>query len=199
MCQLGAQTHLRRTAAISRPYLLEREQWVARPRSEVFAFFADAANLERLTPSSLRFKFRSPLPIEMRAGAVIDYEIALFGIPFAWRTLIEVFEPESRFVDIQVVGPYRTWRHTHAFEESSGGTLVRDHVEYELPLGPLGALARTLFVARQLRRIFDFRREAIDKVFRLGSGASAPSDAARGKSDPPGTTPPARERSGGSG
>jgi ligand-binding SRPBCC domain-containing protein len=145
-------------------HLLERQQLVSRPRSEVFAFFADAGNLERLTPTSLRFQIRSPLPIEMRAGAQIDYEIALFGVPFRWRTIIESFEPESRFVDIQARGPYRFWRHTHEFVDAVGGTWVRDRVEFELPLGPLGEIARALFVTRQLRQIFDFRRTAIERL-----------------------------------
>jgi ligand-binding SRPBCC domain-containing protein len=148
-------------------HLLEREQLVARPRAQVFAFFADAANLEKLTPASLRFQIQSRLPIEMRAGAQIDYRISLFGLPFRWRTIIEVFEPGVRFVDVQAAGPYRYWHHTHEFADAPGGTLVRDRVEYELPLGPLGELARALFVDRQLRQIFDFRRTAISKFFGL--------------------------------
>ena len=133
-----------------------------RSRSEVFAFFADAANLQRITPDSLRFEIRSPQPIAMRSGATIHYQLSLFGLKFRWCTLIESFEPESRFVDVQTMGPYRSWRHTHTFSDAPGGTLVRDHVEYEVPLGPLGELANRLFVARQLRRIFDFRRTAIE-------------------------------------
>ena len=101
----------------------------------------------------------------MRAGATIDYQLSLFGLRFRWRTLIESFEPESGFVDVQTKGPYRSWRHTHTFSDAPGGTLVRDRVEYEVPLGPLGELASRLFVARQLRRIFDFRRAAIETAF----------------------------------
>jgi len=146
-------------------HVLEREQFVSRPRSEVFAFFSDAANLERLTPSSLRFEIKSTRPIDMRAGALIDYKISLFGIGLQWRTLIEVFEPETRFVDVQLKGPYRLWRHTHEFVDAPGGTIVRDHVEYEVPLGPLGDMVRALFVERQLASIFDFRRKTIDEIF----------------------------------
>ena len=145
--------------------MFEREQLVRRTRREVFAFFADPGNLERITPGALHFEIRSPQPIAMRAGAIIDYELALFGLKFQWRTLIESFDPESGFVDVQTKGPYRSWRHSHAFSDVPGGTLVRDHVEYEVPFGPLGELARRLFVARQLARIFDFRRAAIEKAF----------------------------------
>jgi|1185.fasta_scaffold346156_1 ligand-binding SRPBCC domain-containing protein len=143
----------------------EQEQLVRRSRWEVFAFFADAANLERITPASLHFEIRSPQPIAMGAGATIQYQLSLFGLKFRWRTLIESFEPETGFVDVQAKGPYRSWRHTHTFTDAPGGTLVRDHVEYEVPLGPLGELANRLFVARQLRRIFDFRRTAIEAAF----------------------------------
>lgn len=131
----------------------------------MFAFFADATNLERLTPDSLHFEIRSPQPIAMRSGAIIDYRLALGGLKFRWRTLIESFDPESGFVDVQMKGPYRSWRHSHQFSEVPGGTLVRDRVEYEVPFGPLGELARRLFVERQLRRIFAFRRTAIETAF----------------------------------
>jgi ligand-binding SRPBCC domain-containing protein len=144
---------------------LEREQLVRRPRSEVFAFFADAANLERLTPEALSFKIMTESPIEMRAGTIIEYELALFRIPFRWRSLIETFEPESRFVDVQLDGPYRHWRHTHEFTDAPGGTVVRDTVEYEVPFGPAGEVVRALFVARQLRAVFDFRRRTIERIF----------------------------------
>jgi len=143
---------------------LEREQIVRRPLGEVFAFFADAANLERLTPPRLRFKILTPLPIEMKSGALIDYELRLFAVPFRWRTLIETFEPMRRFSDVQLRGPYRTWHHVHEFEAVPGGTRMRDRVEYEIPLGPLGEVARALFVTRQVESIFDYRRQVIEQM-----------------------------------
>lgn len=146
-------------------HLFEQEQLVRRTKREVFAFFADPVNLERITPESLHFEICSPQPIAMDAGATIDYQLSFFGLKFRWRTLIESFDPESGFVDVQTKGPYRTWRHSHAFSDAAGGTLVRDRVEYEVPFGPLGEIARRLFVAQQIRRIFDFRRAAIEKAF----------------------------------
>jgi len=146
-------------------HVFEQEQLVRRTRGEVFAFFADAANLERITPATLHFEIRNPQPIAMCAGAIIDYQLSLFGLKFQWRTLIESFDPESGFVDVQTKGPYRTWRHSHEFSDAPGGTLVRDRVEYEVPFGLFGELARRLFVARQIRRIFDFRRVAIETAF----------------------------------
>jgi ligand-binding SRPBCC domain-containing protein len=146
-------------------HVLERTQLIPRPRGEVFAFFEDARNLERITPPALRFRILTPEPIVIREGALIDYRLSLWGVPFRWRTRIELHEPGVRFVDLQLRGPYRLWRHLHVFEDAPGGTLMRDRVEYELPLGPLGALAHLLLVRRQLAAIFDHRREVIAALF----------------------------------
>jgi ligand-binding SRPBCC domain-containing protein len=142
-------------------YSLEREQVAAWPLSEVFDFFSRAENLEALTPDFLRFRILTPLPIELKPGAVIEYRLSLYGIPVRWKTLIEVWEEGRRFVDVQAKGPYRTWRHEHGFEALGGNTLIRDRVDYSLPFGPLGRLAHALFVRRSVRRIFDYRREKI--------------------------------------
>lgn len=143
-------------------HVLEREQIVARPIDEVFPFFADAFNLERITPPELRFEILTPPPIVLRAGTLIDYRLRLFGVPFRWRTLIESFVDGVSFVDRQLRGPYALWRHTHTFEAAGEGkTRMGDRVEYAVPLGPLGELPRRLFVTRQVERIFDHRREVI--------------------------------------
>jgi len=147
-------------------YLLERSLFIPRPREEVFTFFADARNLERITPAFLGFRILTPDPIEMKPGALIDYQLRLHGIPVTWRTRIAEFTPPSSFVDIQLSGPYRRWHHRHDFEDVSGGTRMRDRVEYELPFGPLGALVRYLFVRRSLDKIFDHRNATIAEIFR---------------------------------
>jgi ligand-binding SRPBCC domain-containing protein len=151
---------------------LERTQLLARPRDEVFAFFADAANLEAITPPFLRFRILTPQPIEMRAGAIIEYALTLFGVPLRWRTRIAEWEPGVRFVDVQESGPYALWRHTHSFEREGEATRVRDVVEYAMPLGPLGRAARALFVARALARIFDHRRDAIRRLLDPSGGTT---------------------------
>ena len=145
-------------------HTLHREQLVRRPRAEVFAFFSDASNLEAITPDSLRLRILTPTPIAMREGTEIDYQLSLFGLPFRWRSRIDVWEPGSRFVDVQVRGPYRLWHHTHEFAEAPEGTLVRDTVRYELPLGPLGELAHALLVRRQVEGIFAHRRRRIEAL-----------------------------------
>jgi ligand-binding SRPBCC domain-containing protein len=147
------------------PYLLERSLFIPRPREEVFAFFADAHNLERITPTFLQFQILTPGPIPMKPGTLIDYQLRLHGLPVKWRTRIEEFTPPSSFVDIQLSGPYRSWHHRHEFEEVPGGTQMRDRVEYELPLGPLGALVRQLFVRRSIDQIFDHRNATIAELF----------------------------------
>ena len=136
---------------------LRAETWVSLPRDAVFPFFADAANLQQLTPPWLRFVIKTPQPIEMRAGALIEYRISLHGIPMSWLTEISAFAPPQMFVDRQVRGPYRTWIHTHQFKPERGGTRLLDHVEFDM-LG--GALAAP-FVRRELRRIFTYRHEAL--------------------------------------
>jgi ligand-binding SRPBCC domain-containing protein len=142
-------------------HVLERDQVIPRERDEVFAFFADAFNLEAITPPWLGFRVITPRPIGMAPGTSIEYRLKLHGLRVDWLTSIEIWEPGRRFVDTQVRGPYRLWRHTHLFEDHPNGTLVRDRVSYALPLGPLGELARLLFVRRDLDRIFDHRRVAV--------------------------------------
>ena len=133
-----------------------------RPREAVFAFFADAENLERITPEELRFRI-TRAPAHLRQGARLHYRLALFGVPFKWKTEITRWEPPVVFTDEQTAGPYRAWRHTHTFAEVEGGTRMDDHVEYQLPLSPLGEVAFPL-VRLQLRRIFAFRECEIRRL-----------------------------------
>ena len=117
----------------------EQSQFIPNARGEVFSFFADASNLERLTPAFLHFRILTPRPIPMQPGTLIDYELRLCGVPFRWRTRIETFEPASDFTDVQLSGPYRRWHHRHEFAAVPGGTEMKDIVDYQLPLGPWGS------------------------------------------------------------
>jgi ligand-binding SRPBCC domain-containing protein len=133
----------------------------------VFPFFSEAGNLARITPPELAFAYETPLPIEMKVGALIDYRLRLYRVPFRWRTRISAWDPPRAFVDEQVRGPYRLWQHSHWFrpaEDGSRRTLMVDEVRYALPLAPLGEVAHFL-VRRTLERIFDYRREVIGELF----------------------------------
>ena len=143
-------------------WTLETEQWLPLPREEVFPFFADAFNLETITPPLLEFRVVTPPPITMQAGTVIDYRLKLRGIPLRWRSEITRWEPPALFVDEQRRGPYRFWRHMHTFAESGSGTIACDYVEYAV-IG--GAIVRNLLVAPDLRRIFAYRQEKLSELF----------------------------------
>ena len=145
-------------------HTIEREQVVPQDADQAFAFFADAFNLEAITPPWLRFRILTPRPIAMREGALIDYRLSLHRVPCRWHTRIDAWEPGRRFVDRQISGPFGVWEHTHTFEAVRGGTLIRDHVVYRMPLGPLGEIGRRVLIGRDLERIFDYRREAIERL-----------------------------------
>lgn len=145
-------------------YILERELVIELPRLEVFSFFADAANLERITPPELSFHIVTQQPIAIREGTLIDYKLRMRGIPMKWRTEISVWEPPYCFVDRQLSGPYRQWIHTHTFTEiDADTTLMNDEVRYRLPLEPLGDAAHFI-VRRELEYIFDFRQRAVSEI-----------------------------------
>jgi ligand-binding SRPBCC domain-containing protein len=134
-----------------------------RPLEVVFPFFADAGNLEALTPAWLRFEILTPMPLVMRVGAIIEYQLRLHGIPVRWKSEITVWEPMLRFVDEQRRGPYRKWIHEHTFKQRGNGCEIRDFVRYSVPGG---WLANRLFVQRDVRRIFEYRARKLNDLFR---------------------------------
>jgi ligand-binding SRPBCC domain-containing protein len=147
---------------LAHTHTLEQQQRIALPVAEVFDFYGDAHNLERITPPWLGFEVTTPGPIEMGVGTLIEYRLRLHRVPVRWRTRIEAWKPPRRFVDVQVKGPYSLWEHTHDFEEDGpGATIIRDRVRYAIPFGPLGGLAERVLVRRDLRQIFDYRRDAV--------------------------------------
>jgi ligand-binding SRPBCC domain-containing protein len=137
-------------------------------RDQVFAFFAEASNLERITPPELGFEIVTPQPIHLSEGTCIEYRLHLFGLPFAWQTEIQRWDPPEAFVDVQRRGPYKHWAHTHRFREEYGATLIEDEVQYALPYVPLGELVYPL-IRLQLHRIFRYRRQAIQAYFFEGT------------------------------
>jgi ligand-binding SRPBCC domain-containing protein len=143
-------------------FTVETRLFLPRPLETVFPFFADAGNLETITPPWLRFEVVSERPIAMRAGALIEYRLRLHGIPLRWQSKITAWEPPHRFVDEQHRGPYLAWIHEHTFKESNGGSEVRDIVRYA---APGGWLVNRLFVRHDVRRIFEYRAEKLREIF----------------------------------
>jgi len=134
------------------------------PREQVFAFFEDPRNLFDITPDWLRFVMNDRDPeAAMFDGAEFDYTIRWLGVPLPWKSRIIGYEPPERFTDIQLTGPYRSWRHLHTFEETVGGTLMLDTVTYQMPFGPLGGLVHAFAVRHQLEHIFRYRAARIDE------------------------------------
>lgn len=145
-------------------HILTRKQTLSLPREEVFAFFADAGNLERITPPELNFQILTPQPIDIKQGALIDYKLRMRGLPLKWRTEISTWEPPFKFVDQQLTGPYRQWIHTHTFTElGPNETQIEDVVRYRLPFEPFGDAIHFL-VRRELDYIFDFRQKAVAEI-----------------------------------
>ena len=123
-------------------HILERRQIIERLQTEVFYFFADAGNLEKITPPELNFKIITPLPIDIKKGALIDYQLKLRGIPITWKTEITQWNPPHDFVDTALKSPYQQWIHLHSFETGKHGeTIMQDRVRYRLPFEPFGDLA----------------------------------------------------------
>jgi ligand-binding SRPBCC domain-containing protein len=144
-------------------HVLRREQRLEAPPSVVFPFFADARNLEAITPPLLGFRLLTPQPIAMGVGTFLQYALRVHGVPVRWDTLIQEWDPPHRFVDVQVRGPYRLWHHTHSLVAVDGGaaTLMRDTVRYSVGFGVLGEAARRGLVRRDLEAIFAFRAERV--------------------------------------
>lgn len=141
--------------------ILKRTTTFNNSLQEVFNFFGQAENLNKLTPPHLNFQILTPMPIKMGKGTLIDYKLKLFGVPFYWRTEITVWEPPFRFVDIQVKGPYKKWVHEHIFrEEKEGKVLMEDIVTYKSPGGLLEPIIHKVFVERNLNKIFKYREDS---------------------------------------
>ena len=150
---------------MSEPFTLEREQWVPASLDKVFPFFAEAGNLQELTPEWLRFQILTPQPIEMKPGTIIDYRLHFHGVPMLWKTEITRWEPPHHFEDLQIKGPYKLWHHTHIFETADNGTRIIDRVRYALPFGVLGQIAHAVSVRRNVEEIFAYRDKKVRELF----------------------------------
>ena len=139
-----------------------KETWLPHPLEDVFPFFADARNLQTITPPWLSFRTLTVSEIVMKEGTRIDYELRVHNIPMRWQSEITVWEPPWLFIDEQRRGPYRSWAHEHHFFDMDGGTLAVDDVRYAVPGG---VLVNALFVARDIEKIFQFRTRKLEELF----------------------------------
>jgi len=149
-------------------YLLTWQQDLPISVAEAWDFFRSPLNLTKITPDNVQFKVTSPYTADtkMYAGMIITYKVTPFlGIELDWMTEITHVQDQQYFVDEQRFGPYALWHHQHHFEAIPGGTRMRDILNYAIPYGPIGRLANKLFVEKQVRKIFEFREEAIRKMF----------------------------------
>ncbi len=140
----------------------QTELWLPRTPEQLFPFFADAANLDAITPPWLHFQILTPGPSKVNAGTLIDYRLRVRGVPVRWRTRINEWEPPRRFVDEQTRGPYRLWIHQHTFEPSNGGTRLEDRVRYAVAFD---WLVHAWLVRPDIERIFEFRAECLRHRF----------------------------------
>lgn len=149
-------------------HTLRRRQVLDGTPAEVFPFFADAHNLEAITPPLLRFRVITPAPIPMAVGTLIEYRLRVHGLPIRWQTLIQDWTPDPvrpRFVDTQLRGPYALWHHTHEFEPvGEDRTAMTDTVRYAIGFGPLGDVAHRLIVRRDVEAIFDHRARVVPEL-----------------------------------
>lgn len=153
-------------------YMLRATQRIPLPRERLFPFFSDARNLAVITPPGMGFRIRTPEPIVMRGGTLIDYTVRVAGVPVRWRTRISHWDPPHEFADEQLRGPYALWQHRHRFTAlGPNETQMDDAVLFRLPLAPLGNVALP-FVKHELRRIFRYRHEAIGRALADGSLAA---------------------------
>lgn len=146
-------------------YILERKQIIYRPREEVFDFFADAKNLEKITPPELNFKITTAEPIEIKKGTIIDYKLKLRGFPISWKTEITQWNPPFDFIDSALKSPYKQWIHLHKFSVGENGeTIMEDIVRYRLSFEPFGGVAH-FYVKKELNYIFNYRYKVVEKIF----------------------------------
>lgn len=146
---------------------LKQEQFLPVTLDEAWDFFATPKNLNDVTPKDMVFEITSELPEKMYAGLFITYRLKpMLNFPVKWVTEITHIVDHQFFVDEQRIGPYRIWHHEHHFRAVDGGVLMTDIVHYHVGMGLIGIIAEKLFVNKKVESIFNFRREALSKLWK---------------------------------
>ena len=148
-------------------HIYKTEQWLPISVEAAWKFFSTPNNLALITPPELDFKIQTKLNgEEIFDGMIIDYKVKpLFGIPLHWQTEICRVLKNSLFIDRQIKGPYKVWEHTHTFEKSDSGVLMKDEVIYKLPLGFIGEIAHKITVKDKIEKIFSYRKKILNELF----------------------------------
>ncbi|GAB4175444.1 MAG: SRPBCC family protein [Calditrichia bacterium] len=146
-------------------HIYQNEIFLPATLEQAFAFFQNVQNLAKITPPWVHFEIITPPPLDIYEGREYEYKLKVNGIPMHWKTLISVWEPPHRFVDVQLKGPYKTWVHEHSFFERENGVLMIDTVRYQLPLGFIGELIHIMQVKKFIKQIFEYRNQIISAVF----------------------------------
>jgi ligand-binding SRPBCC domain-containing protein len=149
-------------------YQIKTQQTIPITLGEAWDFFSSPLNLSKITPDDMKFIVTSDYrpDTKMYEGMIITYKISpLLGIKMNWMTEITHVRDDQYFVDEQRFGPYALWHHEHHFKEVKGGVQMNDILTYAIPYGPIGRLSNTIFVGKQVKKIFDYREKAIIELF----------------------------------
>ncbi|MDQ8143325.1 MULTISPECIES: SRPBCC family protein [Chryseobacterium] len=146
---------------------LYREQQLNCDIQTAWEFFSSANNLSKITPKEMNFIVLTEMTEdEIFEGMIIDYYVSpVFGIKMKWKTEITQVDFQKSFTDFQKKGPYKLWNHHHEFIINDKGVLMKDSVDYELPLGFLGEIAHKLFVKKKLEHVFSYRYKVLEERF----------------------------------
>ena len=150
-------------------HLLNRKQIVPGNISDVFKFFENPLNLEKITPPWLHFRVLSSTDTRVHLGTKISYRLYWQVFPLSWSSEISEYQQDLFFADEMTRGPYRSWYHRHLFRSVEDSVEMTDTVQYSLPLGPIGDLVHAIIIRQQLESIFDYRKRAIEEIFGTNS------------------------------
>ena len=136
-----------------------KESIIQASPERVFAFHEqpDALNL-LLPPWESARVIQTAKISEVGTSAIIETRI-LGPIKTRWVAQHTVYDPPHGFEDVQMKGPFRSWRHRHIVEAHAEGAILRDEIDYEPALGFLGRAVAPLLVERRLQKLFDYRHE----------------------------------------
>jgi len=135
------------------------------PREKVFDFYEKVESLMQITPPKMAFWAESDHERMVKGAEIILHFRVLRLFSIGWVKKIVESMPPERFEDIQESGPLQYWHHKHLFVQHGIQTEVIDEVDYELPLGFLGALIDLVCIRRVLNRMFRFRHRRTTEIF----------------------------------